>query len=182
MSGTATGTGSISTAIGAASSSSSVMVTHLAQGGGCGAVVPLPDAHHDPSRQGATLRRRHPSEAVGGSGDRADVVAKVDAGDVAGGSEGAAGAAAANGQAASPAVLPHLMAHGPSQNAAVELLLGRDIVVDVDDPRTYLGHGESTSYHALMARVGLFLTCASGRGYCAGDSCPEPSQPGRGQP
>ncbi len=30
----------------------------------------------------------------------------------------------------------------PPQLATVELLLGRDVVVDLDDPNTYLGHGE----------------------------------------
>jgi hypothetical protein len=68
--------------------------------------------------------------------------------------EQAAGAAGAASAAAAGAAGPqmeaaggsgsersHLLTHGSPQHLAAELLLGRDVLVDVDDPATYLGHG-----------------------------------------
>ncbi|KXZ50251.1 hypothetical protein GPECTOR_17g889 [Gonium pectorale] len=48
---------------------------------------------------------------------------------------------------------PHGGASGPQvQNEATELLLGRDVLVDTDDPSTYLGHGTSGVVRRGMLR------------------------------
>lgn len=62
---------------------------------------------------------------------------------------GVAAAVAAGEQAAGGATSPP---SPPRLGNTTELLLGRDVIVDVDDPATYLGHGESFIIHHACVR------------------------------